>query len=70
MQASHLRIWLKLLEKLKTICKTEFTVEIFKINPPQRSSAAEPILLTGTNEYYAFPFYLIQIEKAVTHSTL
>ena len=70
MQGSRLRIWLRLLEELKTICKTEIRVQTSKLNPPQSSSAAEPILLTSMNKYFAFAFHLMQIEKAVTHSML
>jgi len=70
MQGSHLRIWLRLLEELKTICKMEIRVQTFKLNPPPSSSAAEPILLNSMNKYFAFAFHLMQAEKAVTHSML
>lgn len=70
MHNSHLRIWLRLLDKLKSICKTEIRVQTFKLKPPQSSSVAEPILFDSMNKYVSFAFSLMQIKKAVTHSML
>lgn len=51
-----MRIWLRLLEELKNICKTEIRVQTFKLNPHQSTNAAKPILLTSMNKYFALAF--------------
>lgn len=68
--SSHLRIWLRLLKEPKTVCRTEIRVQTSKLNPPQSSSVAEPILLDSMNKYFSFAFHLMQTKKAVTHSML